>query len=614
MGLSLANIARGAGSVSKEASKTQVADIIEFVESGWGLSFRLFPIQRILLKAHYGLELDDKDPKIPVPKTWRKEEFWQMTEAEYLRFLYNEGRANIKEIDHERREMILSIGRRSGKTTIAACISAYETYKLLRKQDPHQYYGIPNSNMISMTSVATDKDQAALLYNEVSGHFQNCAFFAPYTANNTLSYARFQTPVDIEKYGRYQDDPTARASVKITFKSCIAKGLRGPGNIVVILDEVAHFQDKGQSSADKVYDAISPSTAAFSPKDPNDHRIPIGDSEGRIILISSPLGKQGLFYTLFSIGMRGGKAARNILSIQAPTWEVNPTVPVEEFEKHFLKDANVFFTEFGGEFTDRTKGWIEDRKDLVACINPDRSMTVRAPARLAHYAGLDLGLVGDGTAIAIGHNEGGKVVADVVDVIQAGVGDFKGVERLDLEKHVVPWVYEWSRKFYIVEGVFDQWAGVVFEQALHRAGLKQLKMIANTKQRISEMFQNFKDMMWALQLDFYDHPILEGKDHCAYLEELLTLQAEVHSKYITTVEAPPMEGMHDDMSDALVRMVWLASKHLSNPHHIAGGYLGTGIVQPQMIRGRHRRKPVARNGYGSSPERRGSRTRFKGRY
>jgi hypothetical protein len=28
------------------------------------------------------------------------------------------------------------------------------------------------------------------------------------------------------------------------------------------------------------------------------------------------------------------------------------------------------------------------------------------------------------------------------------------------------------------------------------------------------------------------------------------------------VEAPPTEGKHDDMSDALVRMVWVASKHL----------------------------------------------------
>jgi hypothetical protein len=103
--------------------------------------------------------------------------------------------------------MILSIGRRSGKTTISACIAAYETYKLIKKGDPQKFYGLPSSNNIQIISVATDKDQAGLLYQEVSGHYRSCAFFGPYTANNTLSYARFQTPADVEKYGRYKTLP-----------------------------------------------------------------------------------------------------------------------------------------------------------------------------------------------------------------------------------------------------------------------------------------------------------------------------------------------------------------------------------------------------------------------
>ena len=233
--------------------------------------------------------------------------------------------------------MVLSIGRRSGKTTISACIAAYETYKLIKKENPQKFYGLPASNNIQIISVATDKDQAGLLYQEVSGHYRNCAFFGPYTANNTLSYARFQTPADVEKYGRYIEDPTAKATLKVTFRSCVAKGLRGAGNICVILDEVAHFTETGQSGAEEVYNAVVPSTSAYSAKDPDNPTVPIGEVEGRVILISSPLGRQGLFYNIFQIGMRGGQAADNILSVQAPTWEVNPTVPAQEFEKHYLK-------------------------------------------------------------------------------------------------------------------------------------------------------------------------------------------------------------------------------------------------------------------------------------
>ena len=121
--------------------------------------------------------------------------------------------------------------------------------------------------------------------------------------------------------------------------------------------------------------------------------------------------------------MRGGQAADNILSVQAPTWEVNPTVPAQEFEKHYLKNPAVFFTEYGGEFTDRTRGWIEKEEDLLACVDPSLSAKRSAPARKPHFVGIDLALVGDGSAIAIGHiEEDGSIVLDLVDMIKAGEG------------------------------------------------------------------------------------------------------------------------------------------------------------------------------------------------
>ena len=48
------------------------ADIIEFIESSWGLNIQLYPVQRVILKAHYGLALDDNpwnlDLAQPVPE------------------------------------------------------------------------------------------------------------------------------------------------------------------------------------------------------------------------------------------------------------------------------------------------------------------------------------------------------------------------------------------------------------------------------------------------------------------------------------------------------------------------------------------------------------------
>lgn len=503
-------------------------------------------------------------------------------------------------------ESFVANGVTNHNTTISACIAAYETYKLIQKGHPQRFYGLPDSNVIQIISVATDKDQAGLLYREVHGHFVNCDFFGTYMANATQSFATFQTPQDIEKFGSFKENQRARFSLKITFRSCVAKGLRGAGNIVVIMDEIAHFTDAGQSSAEEVYNAVTPSTSAFSQKDPVDSRKPIGPVEGRIILISSPLGKQGQFYKLFQIGMSSGKAAENMLCIEAPTWEVNPTVPASEFEKHYVKDPNVFFTEYGGRFSDRTRGWIEVEDDLIACVDKKARPKTQAPTRMPHYLGLDVALVNDYSAMAVGHldHHHGKVVLDYIERIRAGEGKYQNQERLEFDQ-VADWVLDVSRKFYITEGMFDQWAGIPMEQALVKRGLSQIKSVFHQKNLSSQMYQNFKNLMLDEKLSLFDFPIPNGKEHCDYISELMELQAETESKYVVVVEAPQIEGKHDDFSDALVRMVWTATQHFQNKALVIGSRAHMNGTNPQSlpVRGSSAQQMMKLRRSGSHPSR-----------
>lgn len=483
-------------------------------------------------------------------------------------------------------------GMTNHNTHISACIAAYETYRTLLKGDPQLYYGLPPGEDIQLISVATDTTQAGILYNKVKGLFNACDFFSAYRANSTQTFARFQTPKDIDMFGRWDEDGK-QASINVTFRSCIAKGLRGAGNLVAILDEVAHFTNAGQSSAEEIYQAISPSLSALTPKDPDDLTIPLSDiSEGRMILISSPLGRQGKFFELFQFAMKGGPSTANMLAIQAPTWEVNPTIPAGEFEKEYAKDSNKFLTEYGGQFSSRTLGWIEVHSDLLACVQPDLRPRSRGLPRTPHFMGIDFALAGDGTAIAIGHIEADKVVLDLIEERRIGLGQYVNHERLDYEE-VADWVLDLSRRFLIEEGMFDQWAGIIFEQALQKRGLQQIKSEHFTRPKASQIFKNFKDLMYEHRLMLYDDMPDQDKTGLSeesfreameaaeageakqqgpisYLQELLELQATVKSKYVIEVEAPKVMGKHDDRSDALVRMVWLAAQKLGNIGYIAG--------------------------------------------
>lgn len=619
----LARLALNAGRTQGE--EREIADIITFVESDWGLGMTLYPVQRIILKAYYGIPLSDDPNKKFTVTDWKRENPREFTEAEYLRQLHAEGRCNIAKVvpGKERRQLVLSIGRRSGKTLLSSCIVAYETYKLIKKGNPQKYYGLSPSSTIQLISVATGKDQASLLYTEVSGHYAQCDFFRSYMANHTMSYARFQTPQDIVEFGDYGQNTKARASIRVTFHACNAKGLRGAGNLVVILDEVAHFVEQGGQSAEEVYQAMAPSVGTFTPKNEEGQPIngPRTSSDGRMILISSPLGKQGLFYQRFRAGMSGGESARNMLCVQAPTWEVNPTVSASVFLENYAEDPRVFFTEFGGEFTDRTLGWLEDPKDLLACIDSSLRLRSRGVPRQPHFVGFDLGLVNDASAIAITHiDEEGRIILDYIGQMKAGEGDQVGRDRLEFED-VADWIHTLSRRFHFHKGLFDTWGAIPLEQALARRGLTQMEGRLFNPMQKSEIWQNLKAMIWDRvgekpRLVLYDITSEDRKrynakgerspEHLPYIEQLLSLQATYKSKYVVDVQAPRGDDKHDDLADAFARSVWLASQHLGKMKHIARSNYNRsapGTLIPQISPREQRRNRRNRLLGGSDPMR-----------
>jgi hypothetical protein len=459
--------------------------------------------------------------------------------------------------------------------------AAYELYKLIARGNPQGFYGIPPNSEIQLFCIANDKDQASIVFNDMKGHVERVDFFKKSLFNNTQTYMRFQTENDRVVFGR------GKATIKATFKSSVAKGLRGRGTILLILDELAHFVEEGGTSADKVYNAITPSTAAFSPKDINNKHVPIGPSDGRVISISSPNAKSGFFFKLYQMSLENSAASKNMLMLQAPTWEINPTISTEYYETEYHKDPNKFWTEFGAQFSDRVRGWIENATDLTNCVDVDLKPAFRGSPRKPYFFGFDLGLVEDGSAVALTHINKGKIELAYHEVWYAGkrweevnphlsepivpyAKILHDIKRLDLEQ-ISDWILALSKRFYIQKGLFDQWVGIVFENELHKRGLTQFEMRNFFKVGSSQMYQTFKMFMYSQQLRLYDYPVPEillddsGMiRHSPLIQELLELQSTASEKNIMTVAAPDVSGKHDDMSDALARSILLAAEFVKD--------------------------------------------------
>ncbi len=575
-------------------------DILEFIEKFSLFPNGLFPVQRFILKLYYNLPLDDvlpdnPDKRIKVTKTFHKKNAIDLTEVQYLEHLHTEGRCNMKVQDgRERRELILVLGRRSGKSAMSAIITAYEIYKLLRRGTPQTYYGMPPGAEIRTFCIANDKEQAGIVYGDISSHVSQVDYFKSSVVHDTQTFLKFQTEGDRQ---RFKDPKKKKATITATFKSSIAKGLRGRGIICCILDELAFFVNDGKSSDKQVYRAIYPSLKQFSPKDPKNRHKPLGPSEGRMICISSPDAREGLFYDLYEMAKANDVASSNMLMIQAPTWEVNPTIDESEYVIDRAKNPTGFETEYGANFSDRVRGWIEDQRDLLDCCVEGLKPLLRGHPREPFFAGVDFAVSKDGTAISLTHLKDGKVELAYHETWQAGkpwkvlnphlvapvipyAHLLQDQRILDIDE-IANWFVALTKRFYIIRGLFDQFAGPIFQQKMHKVGLTQFEMHQLSTADSSSIYQSAKMLMYSRQLAVYDFPrpqVLADSDinkirHSPHIQELLELQSTAAGKNLISVEAPKTAGKHDDFSDSFVRSCFLAAEYIrENPGVLEGSH------------------------------------------
>jgi hypothetical protein len=579
------NLSEIVGQVSKENTQdTPPVDIITFAEAPWGLNMNkvtgnttLRPVQKMILKCFYNIPLEEKEKTIIVRDFLNEQELYRFTEKEYLGYLWNEGRTNLREqtFSINRNELILVCGRRGGKSKLGAIVSAYEAYALLKKPHPQKHFGITDNAEIYISTVATSTDQAQLLFNDIAAYIDHSPYFTRYKNPPTLQYMTLRTSHDIES-------DTKSSSIIIQAAPCSARGLRGMSNMVVIMDEQAHFVDSSSNTSDTViYDAVTPSTLSFG-------------KEAKILNLSSPLNKQGKLWELYNQSFGSEK----LLMFQIPTWELYPDIDSSELRERYRRNPDVYWCEIGAKFSDTVKSWMP-REQLLRCVDHTLKKKVRGSPRTPHFMGVDIGLKKDMTAFSVVHIEHikepvfdleGRVIDEIIvpkyemdyqEVMQAGVGEFANMEFLDFDT-IADRIEAVAREFAIHKGLFDQYNGVPLKQSLDKKGLTQFEMMYFDRRINSELYNNFILQVIDGKLRLYDE---DGSAETpgTFISEILDLQSEYVSKYITMVFAPEVEGKHDDRSDSFVRALWCATQWA----------MSKGAMDPASVRNQYDPNAIA---------------------
>lgn len=352
-----------------------IPNIIEFIDLEVDLGIQLTKQQLLILKALYGIELDEQETSIL--------EYWKSINK--TTWIGN---------NHFYQILILEAGRRSGKSSLASIICAYEFYCLCRLPCPQRYYGIATSSPITILVLATTAEQAKKsIFRSTIGIFNNSKYFKSLANQGKIFIGKEEISYDEKLI--YLSSGNSRSSGQVG------------GNIkCLVMDEVARFSDtEGKSNAIELWDNLGISCAPFKDK-------------AIRVAISSAWFEGDAIQELYEAAAEDPVA----LGIRCKSWDLNPIFAARNnsvINSYYIKDpvqaaleiegirpatadAYLNSSEIQKAFTGinavAAETYISPSK--LACLNIVKSAEVYNPVVIF----VDPAIVNDSYALAMGHN------------------------------------------------------------------------------------------------------------------------------------------------------------------------------------------------------------------
>jgi hypothetical protein len=271
------------------------------------------------------------------------------------------------------RELWSLCGRRSGKSRIAAAVSAYIATCL-----DHRGSLAPGETGMILC-LAASRAQARLVHDYCKAFIELSPILRQRVEEITAEEIRLS------------------GGVVIGVHSNSFRTVRGRSLLAAVLDETGYWRDETSAVPDvEVYRAILPA---------------LSTTRGLLVGISTPYRKTGLLYSKFRdhFGRDG-----DVLVIKAGSTVFNPTLDAALIEQACADDPASALSEWGAEFRVDLSSFLDDAS-IDAAIHHGRPMELPPRDKIVYHAFADMsGGRHDACCIGIVHREGERIIADVI--------------------------------------------------------------------------------------------------------------------------------------------------------------------------------------------------------
>ena len=424
----------------------------------------------------------------------------QIFKKEDLQELYGDAEGARYYDKYTKNEIILQLGKGSGKDFVSTVACAYIVYKLLCLKDPARYFGKPTGDAIDLINVAINAQQAKNVFFK---GFKTKIEKSPWFAG---------------KYNAKADSVEFDKSITVYSGHSERESHEGLNLLLAVLDEISGFasevgtgNEQGKT-AENIYKAFRGSV---------DSRFP---DLGKVVLLSFPryqgdfiskryedviaeketIEKKHIFImnedlphedasNRFEISWDEDNIISykvpKILALKRPTWEVNPTRKIDDFKLAFYTDLGDAMMRFACTPTFASDAFFKQKDKLEKCMtlrNPVDNFrrfdeSFKPDPEKIYYIHADLAQKHDKCAVAIAHVDKWvniQVIKDyqqvapmvIVDAVAWWEPKAEGPVNLS---EVKQWIINLRRQGFNIGVVsFDRWQSFDIQQELKAVGIK----------------------------------------------------------------------------------------------------------------------------------------------